>query len=1127
MAKKWLDKYNDGGPIQPNYNDAKASTGPGYVGSGYDTTGRNYSPAWGGQFQDGGKLTLPEAIVYGHKDPKVKDYFDKVRTDAEKWRDEYYWNTPTAGYHALEQMHNKYGAPKINTIGEKDRAYYNPITDSMNISIPKYGDEYGDPVEDQFLHELAHKVQANKKGNVGFVKDFVGKDLINTLKNVDSSDIFTKKGWLDAYRKNYTTKGTVENEAHSVIAPKLEEEYRDIRSKQYDRLYGDMAMGGALPGAVGFTYARTVGAAPSNGKYTKKTKASAENGKEMSFYQQGLDWKPNNISRDGSVIKDDRGQWAYPGEITQINSNDITMQGVDYPVLGVSDTGDAKMMQPGEDYKFDGEKVTEYPMAQNGRNVATTADSARLYNSQIALNKFYENEMKAGRIKKSGNANVTRIIDNNLRDENLNFYRSEIKDRLKNKGRGNFDYSYKETFNISPEQVRQLENKGLGQTKGSSEYQEYYRDLVTPMQNLMSPFALLDKRIAPQRQVSYRPVGEYPGGEVMVYDYDPILIKPVNSLTPEERALRIKKYGKKSGIKETVSKPIQKPVSKPTQTPQPKPELPQVVAKQPTPQQPTPQPKPLYEYEGEQVMAQTPYGGGAAMVGVKKKDGTVEYIKPEDYQRMGVPKYGQDYIKSKQKMQEGGWLSKYPEPMRQDATRVAPSVLKLTDKEKLANVAKSDQAQKRALSTAKEVIAERTKNKATKGNLNTPGSWHTADKLRLSNIVPSTPGDAVDVFDEYLNIPRYVGSIADQMGEGIAKRDVGQIAGSVGEAALAGVLGIDPLTSVSKTPRKLLNAVDRNFSEVGQDLAHFEKIGRERGWSPQKIKEEQMKHVGITSNQREAYTPVLSNLAEKYITPYGYSGMQGESKIQQIINNIKKGGVKLPKTDNSLMRTEVSPERSDAWRLYLGKPQQHNTFRIANTSPVNHPSYTPEQLSKMDIYSINSDFSKLGIGPDTYSPNLISPRRIEENMAMLRNKINIDKGNEIMGGYNKRLNQYGLEYNDIWDLQPSIRPADYLPNSLKESSLFSKTSKEGVTSPRFFKIDASKVLGKPFMSHEVMPYTSTDLKNQMGYVFDEQLKHLKSSNFDMTPKINKIEAYKEELKNYPKYKQGGWLNKYK
>jgi hypothetical protein len=42
------------------------------------------------------------------------------------------------------------------------------------------------------------------------------------------------------------------------------------------------------------------------------------------------------------------------------------MQGVDYPVLGISDTGDTKMMKPGKDYKFKGKSVTEYPMMQGG-----------------------------------------------------------------------------------------------------------------------------------------------------------------------------------------------------------------------------------------------------------------------------------------------------------------------------------------------------------------------------------------------------------------------------------------------------------------------------------------------------------------------------------------------------------------------------------------------------------------------------------------------------------------------------------------------------------------------------------------------------------------------------------------
>ena len=74
--------------------------------------------------------------------------------------------------------------------------------------------------------------------------------------------------------------------------------------------------------------------------------------------------------KKGGVIKDNRGQWNHPGEITEIDSPYITMQGVPYNVLGVSDTGDAKLMEPGKDYKFKGKKVTEFPLkAQEGIKV--------------------------------------------------------------------------------------------------------------------------------------------------------------------------------------------------------------------------------------------------------------------------------------------------------------------------------------------------------------------------------------------------------------------------------------------------------------------------------------------------------------------------------------------------------------------------------------------------------------------------------------------------------------------------------------------------------------------------------------------------------------------------------------
>ena len=91
----WLDKYNDGGPVQPNYNDYSVSAPEGFQGDGYSNVGRNYSPAWGGQFKNGGELptaqvgtTLPNVTVKSKKkqpiyvtnprDARLKAYKDSL-----------------------------------------------------------------------------------------------------------------------------------------------------------------------------------------------------------------------------------------------------------------------------------------------------------------------------------------------------------------------------------------------------------------------------------------------------------------------------------------------------------------------------------------------------------------------------------------------------------------------------------------------------------------------------------------------------------------------------------------------------------------------------------------------------------------------------------------------------------------------------------------------------------------------------------------------------------------------------------------------------------------------------------------------------------------------------------------
>ena len=64
------------------------------------------------------------------------------------------------------------------------------------------------------------------------------------------------------------------------------------------------------------------------------------------------------------------------------------------------------------------------------------------------------------------------------------------------------------------------------------------------MQNLASPFALIDSRIKPQGEVSYSSTNrDYPGGSVRVFDYDPLAITPWDMLDEKQRTQRIKTYG--------------------------------------------------------------------------------------------------------------------------------------------------------------------------------------------------------------------------------------------------------------------------------------------------------------------------------------------------------------------------------------------------------------------------------------------------------------------------------------------------------------------------------------------------------------------------------------------------------
>jgi hypothetical protein len=120
----------------------------------------------------------------------------------------------------------------------------------------------------------------------------------------------------------------------------------------------------------------------------------------LSFINQEGDYINRKNFEDGGVVKDDMGYWNPQnwGKPVEINSNKITMEGVLEPLLGVSDTGDTKMMYPGKNYTFDGTKVVEYPRehfrAENGKSV-NRADEYPLEKLDNLLNFTNYNKPKA------------------------------------------------------------------------------------------------------------------------------------------------------------------------------------------------------------------------------------------------------------------------------------------------------------------------------------------------------------------------------------------------------------------------------------------------------------------------------------------------------------------------------------------------------------------------------------------------------------------------------------------------------------------------------------------------------------------------------------------------------------
>jgi hypothetical protein len=358
--------------------------------------------------------------------------------------------------------------------------------------------------------------------------------------------------------------------------------------------------------------------------------------------------KLSALEKGGEITKDDNGYWNPDnwGKPVEIGSNEITMEGVYEPLLGISDTGDTQMMYPGEDYTFDGESVTEYPVMQQGGHTplyVSDPNDSRLKNYQDSLYSYNVGQRMRGIL--DADKNLKPVKPGSPLD--VAFHKSVKRagnKQIDNSQTSGGGYKNYEKVGAIMKEYQGKGNKGIMPER----YQTYWPnpdnfaiDLVT-LRDFWDAVGVTD----PRPGSSHIPQWKKPE-QVVTYDPTkaPKPVSPKPTVQPK---------------KSVVSK---KPTPKTTK-PQPKVETkkPEPIKKE-EPIKKVEQPKPIERkqniYEGSPVYSPgAGTGMGSALIGFANQKGDTTYIKPEDYERFAVPKYGKEFIESKKK-KNGGWLEKY------------------------------------------------------------------------------------------------------------------------------------------------------------------------------------------------------------------------------------------------------------------------------------------------------------------------------------------------------------------------------------------------------------------------------------------------------------------------------------
>ena len=373
-----LDVFGTAADLTNNFGQEKKKQQGGSVESrmdGLTDKGFNYNGAWGGTMQLGGNLPGAVGNMYArHGAPSNGKYTKKTKASAQNGKMMSYYQAgldfepKTISKNGVEIAQNGNGVPKHYLRKQAFReSEYDPgaispmgaigLTQIMPSTYQDYLKSTGDKPGNLTDPKESVKVQKwimDGLYNAGFINKPNQSEKVRMAKvfasynagrgNVSRKLEEAKKKGIDIYNTLDWTK-ELPKETRTYIDQILlnkdadfEERYQKaLKTSPYAKLYEE----------------------PEGSP--KKFKSNVP-----TIFDLGV--KPKSQKKGGKVKKDNDGYWNPEnwGKPVEIDGNEITMQGVYEPLLGVSDTGDTQMMYPGEDYTFDGESVTEYPVTKNG-----------------------------------------------------------------------------------------------------------------------------------------------------------------------------------------------------------------------------------------------------------------------------------------------------------------------------------------------------------------------------------------------------------------------------------------------------------------------------------------------------------------------------------------------------------------------------------------------------------------------------------------------------------------------------------------------------------------------------------------------------------------------------------------